>query len=151
MHCLNLFLSVYKRRFLKFPGWKLLPDRHFFTKLELGVIQFENYRQNILNNFKSPKEIEVYKKNSINEFANLKLDEQRDKLKEFIFLIDNREEDFKALKLFLMQYHNAYNNNVHNVKEFVFGTQIMRVFYILNLPDEAVRVSMYFIIFIKNK
>lgn len=70
----------------------------------------------------------------------MRLDEKRDKLKEFIFLMEGTDEDLRALKSLLVDYHNAYNNNVHYVKEFVFGTQIMRLFYILNLPDVAVEV-----------
>lgn len=56
--------------------------------------------------------------------------------------MEDKGDDFRALKSFLVDYHNSYNNNVHYVKEFVFGTQIMRLFYILNLPDVAVKVKM---------
>lgn len=74
---------------------------------------------------------------------NLKLHEQRNSLKKFIYIMNNNENDLKNLKDLLVKYYNSYNNNVHFVKEFTFATQIMRLFYVLNLPDKAVEVRLY--------
>lgn len=76
---------------------------------------------------------------------NYRLYEQRDHLKNFILIIDNKAEDLQNLKEALSSYQKAFNSQVHNVKDFCFGTPIMRLFYLLNLPDDAIRVSKYFI------
>lgn len=106
----------------------------------MGVTQFEGFRQNVIVNFKSPEQIEEHKKNFIKDFDNLQLAEKRNQLKQYILLIDNANE-LNTLKTLLLEYYNAYNNSVHNVKEYVFGTTIMRLLYILNLPDEAIQVN----------
>lgn len=74
-----------------------------------------------------------------------KLYEQRDYLKNLILIIDNKAEDLQLLKEALLSYRKAFNSQVHNVKDFCFGTPIMRLFYLLNLPDDAMRVCKDFI------
>lgn len=76
------------------------------------------------------------------------MNEKRDFLKEYILMIDENSDDLKTLRSLLLQYQDAYDHNVHNVKEFCFGTQIMRMFYLLNLPDEAVKVIFIIQIFL---
>lgn len=55
-------------------------------------------------------------------------------------LIDKNPDDLATLKSILIQYQDSFNHSVHSVKDFCFGTQIMRIFYLLNLPDDAVKV-----------
>lgn len=100
----------------------------------------EGVRQRIHDLFQSPERIESIKKNFVESFPNLLLDEKRNSLKEYIMLIDKDSADLATLKSILIQYQDAYNHSVHSVKEFCFGTQIMRMFYLLNLPDDAVKV-----------
>ena len=114
--------------------------RTLFSREELGVTQMESYRKNIINQFESPETIDSYKKEFIENFPNLLLIEKRNNLKEYILLMDKNPDDLKALKSMLLQYTNAYNSSVHNVRDFCFGTEIMRMFYLLNLPDDAVKV-----------
>lgn len=111
-----------------------------YSKEELGVTQIENIRQRVLNLYKSPEDVDLYKKNFIESFSALLLNEKRDKLKDFILLLDG-SHDLESLESILVQYQDAYNHSVHNVKDYCFGTQIMRMFYLLNLPDDAVKVN----------
>lgn len=69
------------------------------------------------------------------------IDEKRNKLKEFILLTNCQPNDLMVLKKCLADYHEDYNKSVHNVTDFCFGTQVMRLFYILNLPEEAINVK----------
>lgn len=71
---------------------------------------------------------------------NYKLYELRDNLKNFILIIDNKAEDLQHLKEALLSYQKAYHSQVHNVNDYCFGTPIMRLFYLLDLPDDALRV-----------
>lgn len=114
--------------------------RNLFSREELGVTQIEKLRQNAQNNFKNDSEIENYKKWFTGNFSKLLLDEKRDNLKEFILLLDGQPDELRTLKSLLMEYQETYNSNVHHVKEFIFATQIMRMFYLLNKPDDAVEV-----------
>lgn len=117
------------------------------------MTQVENIRQTILNRFEGPKDVDSYKQKFIENFPNLLLDEKRDNLKEYIMLIDKNSDDLKTLKSILLQYQDAYDHSIHNVKEFHFGAQIMRMFYLLNLPDDAVKVIFlkFLDVFIFNK
>lgn len=126
--------------FKYFFHFQLVPIRTLFSREELGVIQIESVRQKIRHKFGSPEDIEASKKNFVDRFPNLLLNEKRDFLKEYIMLIDKSPDDLQALKSILVQYQDAYNHSVHSVKDFVFGTQIMRIFYLFNLPDDAVKV-----------
>lgn len=117
-----------------------MPVRNLFTREELGLTNFEQLRQKAFDEFKNPADIEEYKKNFPEIFPNLLLDEKRDNLKKFIFLADSKSDDLEAIKSALLEYQNTYNNIVHYVKDFCFGTQIMRLFYLLDLPDDAVKV-----------
>lgn len=85
----------------------------------------------------------------MNDFENITLDKKRNNLKEYILLIDGKADELTTLKSYLVEYYKTYNNSVHHVKEFVFGTQIMRLLYLLNLPDEAVKVNEHF--FLSNR
>lgn len=125
---------------LNFFRYNIVPVRTLYSREELGVTQIESVRQKIRNQFKGPEEIETGKRNFIESFPNLLLDEKRNNLKEYIMLIDKNPEDFETLRSILIQYQDSYNHSVHSVKEFCFGTQIMRLFYLLNLPDDAVKV-----------
>lgn len=118
---------------------KIVPMRTLYSRDELGVTQIEGVRQNVHSKFKNPEDIESYKKKFIESFPELLLDEKRNYLKEYIMLVDKSPEDLKTLKSILLQYQDSYNHSVHSVKEFCFGTQIMRIFYLLNLPDDAVQ------------
>lgn len=120
-----------------------MPIRTLFSREELGVVQFERLRQNTINRFKSAEEIEDYKKQFVSDFTNMRLDEMRDNLKQYIMLIDGKPDEFSTLKSLLVEYYKTYNNSVHHVSEFVFGTPIMRLLYLLNLPDEAIKVNEY--------
>lgn len=84
----------------------------------------------------------MHKKRFVDNFSDLMLNEKRDHLKEYILLLDKSPDDLKTLKSLLIQYHEIYFNVAHNVKDFCFGTQIMRMFYLLNLPDEAIKVKL---------
>lgn len=118
-----------------------MPIRTLFTREELGVTQFERLRENAFNYCGKPEDIVKYKKELLNDFENITLDKKRNNLKEYILLIDGKPDELAALKSYLVEYYKTYNNSVHHVKEFVFGTQIMRLLYLLNLPDEAVKVN----------
>lgn len=107
------------------------------------MTQIEGLRQNAKNKFKDDSEIENYKAWFTGNFSKLLLDEKRDHLKEFILLLDGKSDELKTLKSLLAEYQETYNSNVHHVKEFIFATQIMRMFYLLNLPDEAVKVRRF--------
>lgn len=85
--------------------------------------------------------MDVYKKNFVTDFNDLVLDEKRNHLKKYIVLFDKTTDDVKTLKSLLIKYHDIYYSQTHNIKEFCFGTQIMRMFYLLNMPDEAVKVN----------
>lgn len=113
--------------------------RKLFTKEELGVTQFQQLRKNAKTYFKNNEEIEEHKAHFLRNFNDLRLDDQRNNLKQYMLLIDDKS-DLENLKKMLQLYQESFNNCVHHVKEFVFGTQIMRLLYILNLPDEAVEV-----------
>ena len=124
-----------------------MPIRTLFSREELGVTQFERLRQNAINHFKSAEEIDDYKKQFVSDFGNMRLDEMRNNLKQYIMLIDGKPDEFSTLKSLLVEYYKTYNNSVHHVSEFVFGTQIMRLIYLLNLPDEAIKVNELFCTF----
>lgn len=118
-----------------------MPIRTLFSKEELGVTQFERLRQNAITYYKNPEEIEEQKKHFVEDFENKRLDEKRDSLKQFLLLVDGSADDLNLLKSKLVEYYSTYNNSVHHVKDFVFGTQVMRLLYLLNLPDEALKVN----------
>lgn len=115
--------------------------RTLFSREELGVTQFERLRENAINFCGKSEDIVEYKMKLLKDFENLALDKKRNNLKEYIFLIDGKADELATLKSYLADYYKTYNSSVHNVKEFVYGTQIMRLLYILNLPDEAVKVN----------
>lgn len=89
--------------------------------------------------------IEQFKENLLVDFKDLKVHQQRNNLKKFMFLVNNNEVDLNNLKALLLEYYSSYSSNVHFVKEFVFATEIMRLFYILNLPDKAVEVYLQYL------
>ncbi|XP_055309558.1 pentatricopeptide repeat-containing protein 2, mitochondrial-like [Sitodiplosis mosellana] len=124
----------------QFADLKLMPIRTLFTREELGVTQFERHRQNAHADYIIPEQIEEYKQRFVKEFENMRLDEMRNNLKQYILLIDGKPDEFNTLKSLLTDYYKTYNNSVHHVSDFVFGTPIMRLLYFLNLPDEAVKL-----------
>lgn len=103
--------------------------------------QIEQLQKNTRQNFQKDNEIEFYLKWFDNNFPKLSLNEKRDNLKQYILLIDGKPDELEKLKSYLMEYQNTYNNSVHHVREFVFGTPIMRLLYLWNLPDEAIKVK----------
>lgn len=120
---------------------KIVPIRTLFSREELGVTQIESLRRRVLHQFDGPAAVDLHKKNFVANFTGLMLEEKRDKLKEYIVLIDRTSDDLKSLKSLLIQYYDAYYNVAHNVNDFCFATQIMRMLYLLNIPDEAVKVE----------
>lgn len=134
---LNYFHTIF---WILFGFW-IVPIRTLFSRDELGVTQVERVRQKIHSQFESPEQIESSKKNFVESFPNLLLNDKRNNLKEYMMLITKNPDDLMQLKSILIQYQDSYNHSVHNVKEFCFGTQIMRLFYLLNLPDDAVKVT----------
>lgn len=104
------------------------------------MTQVERVRQRIQDQFQSPEQMESSKKDFVESFPNLLLDQKRNHLKEYIMMINENPDDLATLKSILIQYQDSFNHSVHSVKDFCFGTQIMRIFYLLNLPDDAVKV-----------
>ncbi|XP_031617089.1 pentatricopeptide repeat-containing protein 2, mitochondrial-like [Contarinia nasturtii] len=117
---------------------RFIYTRTLYTRDELGVVHFEKLRADAFKQFKNLESAIEYKEGIISNFDNYQLDQQRDNLKHYILLIDGKKDELNTLKRFLIKYTDNFNNNTHRVKPFVFGTQIMRLFYFLNLPDEAV-------------
>lgn len=91
--------------------------------------------------FQDSEQIETAKKKIVEKFPNLLLKEQRMSLKKYIMLIDTNPDDLLTLKSLLIQYQDSYDLSMDQGEEFCFGTQIMRLFYLLNLPDDAVKVT----------
>lgn len=127
---------------LLFVAFRLNQFRTLFSKEELGILQIQNLRQKALEQYANGDSIAVYKQNIINDFSRLRLDIKRDEIKNFILLMDCTPEEISTLKMLLLDYQNVYNNTVHYVKQFGFGTQIMRICYIFNKPDAALNVKL---------
>lgn len=117
-----------------------MPIRTLFSREELGVTHFEQLRKKTINYYKSAEEIAEHKNQLIKDFEIVRLDAKRDILKTYIPLIDGKADELNTLKTMLVEYYKIYNNSVHYVKDFVFGTQVMRLLYLLNLSDEAIKV-----------
>lgn len=114
--------------------------RTLFSKEELGILQIQSLRQKASEQYENADSIAVYKQKIGDDFSELRLDVKRDEIKNFILLMDCTPEEISTLKALLLDYQNVYNNTVHHVKQFVFGTQIMRICYICNKPDVALNV-----------
>lgn len=131
--------------------------RTLFTREELGVYHFENLRKQAIEKFTSPASIDQYKQNIISNFNNMSVDVQRNSIKEYIYLSDGKTEELTTLKTFLIEYTNNYSNRdltlYKNVKDFIFGTQILRLLYFFNLPDQAIKVlgCLNFFFFLKTQ
>lgn len=87
--------------------------------------------------------MDEWKQQIYENFENFTLAEQRDILKQYIYIINAETDELKILKSCLIQYYEAYNNKMHSVSEFVFGTEIMRLLYLFNRPNEAIEVCKF--------
>lgn len=124
----------------KFAGGHVASVRNLFSKQELGIVHFEAKREDAQQKFRNPNELEIHKQMFVKNFANYQLSDKRDELKEYIFLMEGKEDEFTTLKSLLLDYTYLYNNSDHRVKKFEFGTPIMRLLYLLNLPDQVIKV-----------
>lgn len=127
---------------LLFTAFRLNQFRTLFSKEELGILQIQNLRQKAAEQYENGDSIAVYKQKITNDFSALRLDIKRDEIKNFILLMDCTPEEISTLKTLLHDYQNVYNNTVHHVKQFGFGTQIMRICHIFNKPDAALSVKL---------
>lgn len=133
------------------PSFEILPIRSFYAEQELGIDGMKRMRQQIFDRFKKRNDVNAHKTNLIENFANSSLHDQRDHLKQLILLMDKKPDDLNTLKSILVQYPSAAINTTDNSSannddtsqrqsEFCFGTSIMKMFHMLDIPDVAIEV-----------
>lgn len=111
--------------------------RSFYSEQELGVDNIRQMRKEVLDRFKTRKNVELHKINLVKSFPNLSIEEKRDQLKEFILIFDLNGDDYSNLKSMLVQHQEA---GAVSGSTDDFGTSIMRMFFLLNCLDGAIEV-----------
>lgn len=95
---------------------------------------------------------DIAKAKIVGTFDNLELYEQREKLKIFIYSTEFCPQDLEVLIQLLIKYEHSYNQEMHQLTEFFFGTEIMRTCHLLDEPDIALKVfGKFFSIFVVER
>lgn len=121
-----------------------VPIRCLFSRREMGIERYEEVREDIVT--KWVKDPVAFKENFKIEFLyegcnSVKFEKG---FKDFLHVLNNDENDMKILK-------GALNTLIQKQKEsnsknkYSFGPVIMRAFHFLDMPNEALEVSILLI------
>lgn len=119
--------------------------RTLFSHLELGIDNYCKSRAAVKRAIPNAAAYKNEIKSTIsNQLEEITVPSLELKLKNFIHLITNDEDDL-ALLLFVMKL--LVNKRIgYDGDKYRFDTILMRMFYHLNMPDDAIRVRNKFIV-----
>lgn len=116
---------------------RLSNTRNLYTPTALGIDNFERVREKTKQNF---REIDDKFKQKMRDFTsedskNMVFTED---LKNMVYLANDSDEDLSLLETMIIKFN--HQNQELRFGSFVFGPVVMRTYYLLNKPVEALKI-----------